>query len=74
MMVTTFCRLNLGWLYRSDMPWLIECLAQIGQAPQEQGTSQQSKFRQVFGLKSVHLLAFFILVYVGIEVGVTWTF
>jgi fucose permease len=47
---------------------LTECLAQIGQAPQEQGTSQRSKFRQIFGLKAVHLLAFFNLVYVGIEV------
>jgi len=48
-----------------------ECLAQIGQAPQEQGNSQRSKFRQVFSLKAVHLLAFFILVYVGVEAGRT---
>jgi fucose permease len=47
---------------------LTECLAQIGQAPQEQGTSRRSKFRQIFGLKAVHLLAFFNLVYVGVEV------
>ncbi|KIM81491.1 hypothetical protein PILCRDRAFT_71905 [Piloderma croceum F 1598] len=47
-----------------------ECLAQIGQAPQEQGTSQRSKFRQIFGLKAVHLLAFFNLVYVGVEVTI----
>ncbi|KIM86005.1 hypothetical protein PILCRDRAFT_816545 [Piloderma croceum F 1598] len=47
-----------------------ECLAQIGQAPQEQVTSQHSKFRQIFSLEAVHLLAFFILVYVGIEVTI----
>jgi hypothetical protein len=47
---------------------LIECLAQIGQAPNDPGTSQDSKFRQILSLKSVHLLAFFILVYVGVEV------
>ena len=46
---------------------VIECLAQIGQVPQEQVTSQHSKFRQIFSLKAVHLLAFFILVYVGVE-------
>lgn len=29
-----------------------------------------SKYRQVFRLKMVHLLAFFILVYVGVEVTI----
>ncbi|KZP18121.1 MFS general substrate transporter [Athelia psychrophila] len=47
-----------------------ECYAEVGQAPQEQGTSADSKFRQVFALKAVHLLAFFILVYVGVEVTI----
>ena len=51
-----------------DLLSLTECLAQIGQAPNERGTSQDSKFRQIFSSKSVHLLAFFILVYVGVEV------
>ncbi|KZP08220.1 MFS general substrate transporter [Athelia psychrophila] len=36
-----------------------ECYAAIGQAPQEQGTSADSKFRQVLALRSVHLLAFY---------------
>ncbi|KAH7910277.1 MFS general substrate transporter [Hygrophoropsis aurantiaca] len=47
-----------------------ECLAQIGQEPGEKGTSENSQFRQILGLKDVHLLAFFILVYVGVEVTV----
>ncbi|KAF7977354.1 hypothetical protein HWV62_4157 [Athelia sp. TMB] len=47
-----------------------DCLAQIGQAAQEQGTSTDSKIRQVLSLKAVHLLAFFILVYVGVEVTI----
>ena len=50
---------------------VIECLAQIGQVPQEQVTNQHSKFRQIFNLKAVHLLAFFILVYVGVEARTT---
>ena len=48
----------------------VECLAQIGQAAGEKGTSEDSKFRQILGLKAVHVLAFFILVYVGVEVTI----
>ncbi|KAI6148519.1 major facilitator superfamily domain-containing protein [Pisolithus tinctorius] len=47
-----------------------ECLAQIGMPPCEKGNSDRSQFRQVFALRAVHLLAFFILVYVGVEVTV----
>jgi len=47
-----------------------ECLAQIGQAAGERGTSEDSSFRQIVGTKAVHLLAFFILVYVGVEVTI----
>lgn len=49
---------------------LIECLAQIGQPAGEKGTSESSQFKQIFRLREVHLLAFFILVYVGVEVTV----
>ncbi|KIK86997.1 hypothetical protein PAXRUDRAFT_831878 [Paxillus rubicundulus Ve08.2h10] len=47
-----------------------ECLAEIGQPRGEQNTSEHSQFRQIFGLKGVHLLALFILVYVGVEVTI----
>ncbi|KAI6019817.1 MFS general substrate transporter [Pisolithus orientalis] len=47
-----------------------ECLAQIGVPPCEKGNSERSRFRQVFALRIVHLMAFFILVYVGVEVTV----
>ncbi|KAH7918670.1 MFS general substrate transporter [Leucogyrophana mollusca] len=47
-----------------------ECLAQIGLEPTEKGTSEHSEFRQIFGLKDVHLLASFILFYVGAEVTI----
>ncbi|KAJ4501451.1 major facilitator superfamily domain-containing protein [Lentinula lateritia] len=47
-----------------------DCLVEIGQEPGEKGTSEHSHFRQIMALKSVHLLAVFILVYVGVEVTV----
>ncbi|KAI0066103.1 MFS general substrate transporter [Artomyces pyxidatus] len=46
-----------------------ECLDQIGQAREDADTShdaQGGKYGQIFRLKALHLLAFFILVYVGI--------
>ncbi|KAG2032525.1 major facilitator superfamily domain-containing protein, partial [Suillus americanus] len=45
-----------------------ECLAQIGQPAGEKGTSEKSQFNQILRLREVHLLAFFILIYVGVEV------
>jgi len=50
--------------------YLIDCLTQIGQPVGEKGTSESSHFKQIFRLREVHLLAFFILVYVGVEVTV----
>ncbi|KAJ6595845.1 major facilitator superfamily domain-containing protein [Mycena vulgaris] len=47
-----------------------ECLASVGEAAGETGTSEHSTFRQILSLKTVHLLAFFILVYVGVEVTI----
>ncbi|KAH0839564.1 MFS general substrate transporter [Lanmaoa asiatica] len=45
-----------------------ECLAQIGISSGPKQTSEHSHFRQIFTLKDVHLLASFILFYVGAEV------
>jgi fucose permease len=47
-----------------------ECLTSVGEAAGETGTSEHSTFRQILSLKTVHLLAFFILVYVGVEVTI----
>ncbi|KAG7448657.1 MFS general substrate transporter [Guyanagaster necrorhizus] len=47
-----------------------ECLAEIGHPPGEKGNNEHSSFRQILTLKTVHLLAFFILVYVGVEVTI----
>jgi hypothetical protein len=58
--------------FLSDLyPGLIhepECLIEIGLTATEKGTSSDSTFRQILSHKAVHLLAFFIFVYVGVEV------
>ncbi|EIW78196.1 MFS general substrate transporter [Coniophora puteana RWD-64-598 SS2] len=51
-----------------------ECLAQIGVPAGDRGTSNRGEFRQIIALKEVHLLALFILFYVGTEVTLGgWT-
>jgi len=40
-------------------------LLEIGQHPQEEEASERSAYRQILGLRAVHLMAFFIMVYVG---------
>ncbi|KIJ59385.1 hypothetical protein HYDPIDRAFT_118606 [Hydnomerulius pinastri MD-312] len=47
-----------------------ECLAEIGIASEPKTTTERSHFRQIFALKDVHLLAAFILFYVGAEVTI----
>ncbi|KAF8142204.1 major facilitator superfamily domain-containing protein [Mycena galopus ATCC 62051] len=47
-----------------------ECLAQIGQDAGEKGESEESLLRQIISIKAVHLLALFLLVYVGVEVTI----
>lgn len=47
------------------MEYIVECLAEIGQASTEVDESEQSKYSQIWKTKNVHLLAGFILVYVG---------
>lgn len=48
-------------------------MEKIGQGATEKDTSNENKFRQILGQKTVHLLAFFILVYVGVEVTIGGT-
>ncbi|KII90920.1 hypothetical protein PLICRDRAFT_107096 [Plicaturopsis crispa FD-325 SS-3] len=45
-------------------------LAEAGMAPSETGTETTSKLRQIFGIRTVHFLALFCLLYVGVEVTV----
>jgi len=48
------------------------CLAEIGQEPDvhPDDSLDDSKYKQMFRLKELHLLAFFIFIYVGVEVTV----
>ena len=51
------------------MLYVTEALAEIGQEPEDHGSANEgSKYKQIFRLRELHLLAFFILIYVGIEV------
>jgi fucose permease len=50
-----------------------ECLAQIGQVAEEKEGNNDSKYKEMFRLKALHLLSFFILVYVGVEVTIGGT-
>ena len=49
---------------------MLDCLAEIGQARTETTAAnhEENKYRQIFRLREVHFLAFFILIYVGVEV------
>ncbi len=48
----------------------IECLAEIGQASTAKSATGDSTFSQIVRSKAVHYLAFFLLVYVGVEVTI----
>lgn len=50
-----------------------ECLRLIGQETAEKGADEHSSFNQILRIKAVHFLAFFILVYVGVEVTIGGT-
>ncbi|KAI0052084.1 MFS general substrate transporter [Auriscalpium vulgare] len=45
-----------------------EIMAEAGQEPQEVESGQGSKYRQILGIRAVHSLALFALIYVGVEV------
>lgn len=56
----------------------VECLTEVGQKiiHTTEANHEDSKYRQIFALREVHLLAFFTLIYVGVEVtlgGMTLT-
>ncbi|KAJ7800352.1 MFS general substrate transporter [Mycena olivaceomarginata] len=51
-----------------------ECLAQLGQAETDKGPSANSHMRQALTMKSLHLMALFLFVHVGIGVSIAgWT-
>jgi len=48
-----------------------ECLAQIGRIAEEKELVGGSKYKEMFKLKALHILALFTLVYVGVEVTIS---
>ena len=48
-----------------------ECLAQIGQIAEAKELVGGSKYKEMFKLKALHILALFSLVYVGVEVTIS---
>lgn len=62
-----------NWLH-SRARRLSVLLQEIGIQPHEEESAQEGRamIRQVMELKLVHLMAFFILVYVGAEVTIGW--
>ena len=62
---------RLFGIYISSLTSLAtECLIETGQAQTHTTTAnnEDNKYRQIMRLREVHLLAFFILIYVGTEV------
>ncbi|KAI0676404.1 MFS general substrate transporter [Trametes maxima] len=50
-----------------------QCLQEVGQLPPEKTTETEAgvnKYKQTFRLRAVHLMAFFIFTYVGVEVTI----
>lgn len=58
------------WFIFDTHLWIPECLIEIGQPAPERGTSSHSALRQILSQKTVHLLAFFTLIYIGVEVTI----
>ena len=46
----------------------LDIMAEAVHAAREADTTRENKYKQIMGLKTVHLLSFFALVYVGVEV------
>jgi len=49
----------------AQLSYIVECLQEIGQYSEEAEASEHSIYRQIFRLRAVHLMALFILIYVG---------
>ena len=52
-------------LYLFDGSSIPEILEEIGQPPRERGTGEQNHYRQIMDQRAVHVMAFFILIYIG---------
>ena len=51
----------------------VDCLKEVGEPPHEkteESLQGMNKYKQVFRLRAVHLMAFFLFTYVGVEVTI----
>lgn len=56
---------------------IADCLQETGQAPPEKTKESEAgvnKYKQIFRLRAVHLMAFFVFTYVGTEVTIGGAF
>ena len=52
-----------------SLPWVLsDLMAEAGHAAGEVDTTGGNKYKQIFGLRTVHLLSIWALIYVGVEV------
>jgi len=54
------CRLHVA-----DRDLISEILEEIGQPLKERGASEQNHYSQIMGQRAVHMMAFFIMIYIG---------
>jgi len=52
-------------LHVADRSPTSEILEEIGQPPKERGTNEQNHYRQIMSQRPVHMMAIFILIYIG---------
>jgi len=49
----------------ADRNLMSDILEEIGHPPKDRGANEQNHYRQIMGLRAVHVMAFFSLIYVG---------
>ena len=49
----------------ADRILMSDILEEIGQPPRERSTNEQNYYRQIMSQRAVHMMAFFILIYIG---------
>ena len=57
--------INVIRLHMTDRNSISDILEEIGQPPRDRGASEQSHYRQIMSQRAVHVMAIFILIYIG---------
>lgn len=51
------------------MVQILDIVAEAGRAAREVDNTGQNKYKQILGIRTVHMLSIFALIYVGVEVS-----